>query len=428
MVIDDRAFDALIRTGSLTVIWPDGRRATFGDGTAPAATLRFHTRRAVWRVSLSPDLAFGECYMDGSLTAEDCTIHDVLDVLILNMGCHRGPPMYLLRRILARPISALTQRNAPHQARQRIAHHYDLSADLYALFLDDDRQYSCAYFGQPGDDLTRAQQRKKSHIAAKLLLQPGQRVLDIGCGWGGMALSLAKAADVEVVGVTLSDEQLKVARERAAAEGVADRVRFELIDYRLVTGTFDRIVSVGMLEHVGRPHLGEYFNAVYRLLRPNGVALIHTIGRSDGPGATNPWIDKYIFPGGYSPALSEILLPVERSDLILTDVEVLRLHYAETLRAWRHAFLANREAAKSLYDETFCRMWEFYLASSEVSFRYAGLVNFQLQLAKGIHAVPLTRDYIHAEEARLEKMHAAADTGEREGDPVQRPAADKIIG
>jgi cyclopropane-fatty-acyl-phospholipid synthase len=279
-------------------------------------------------------------------------------------------------------------------ARANVAHHYDLSDTLYELFLDADRQYSCAYFASPADTLERAQEQKKRHLAAKLLLQPGQRVLDIGSGWGGLGLYLADIADVDVTGLTLSAEQDGYAQRRASDSGLSDRVRFLLKDYRQEEGRYDRIVSVGMFEHVGVGHYGEYFQKVGDLLEEDGVALIHTIGRADGPGAANPWINKYIFPGGYVPALSEILPAIERAGLYVTDIEVLRLHYAETLKAWRQRFNTNRLRVAEIYDERFCRMWEFYLAGCDSGFRHGGLVNFQIQLSKRIDAVPLMRDYI----------------------------------
>jgi cyclopropane-fatty-acyl-phospholipid synthase len=291
-------------------------------------------------------------------------------------------------------LPGLHQYNPVRRAQANVAHHYDLSDQLYDLFLDRDRQYSCAYFTPRHDDLELAQQDKKRRLAAKLLLRSGERVLDIGSGWGGLALTLAEAGAGEVLGITLSQHQLGVARERARRRGLADRVRFELRDYREQTGTFDRIVSVGMFEHVGVRHYEEFFRAVQGLLSDDGVAVLHSIGRMDGPGATNPWIRKYIFPGGYSPALSEVLPVIERQGLWVTDIEILRLHYAETLRAWRRRFAANRAAIARLYDERFCRMWEFYLVGSELAFRRMGHLVFQIQLAKRQDAVPLTRDYI----------------------------------
>jgi cyclopropane-fatty-acyl-phospholipid synthase len=322
------------------------------------------------------------------------------------VGAH---PLTRILSTLDRLLRRLHQYNPAHRARANVAHHYDLSDTLYGLFLDADRQYSCAYFTHEHDDLDQAQRDKKRHLAAKLLLEPGVRVLDIGSGWGGLGMYLAEAGAAEVVGITLSEEQLKVSRERAARAGLDDRVRFELCDYRALDGKFDRIVSVGMFEHVGLRHYPEFFAAVRDLLCEDGVAVLHSIGRADGPGATNPWLRKYIFPGGYSPALSEVLPVVERLGLWVTDIEILRLHYAETLRLWRRRFLANRARIAELYDERFCRMWEFYLVGSELAFRRMGHMVFQLQLAKRQDAVPLTRDYITDWERRRLQPAIAAE-------------------
>jgi cyclopropane-fatty-acyl-phospholipid synthase len=299
-----------------------------------------------------------------------------------------------LGRATARMMRRIYQLNPVWRARRNVAHHYDLSDQLYELFLDDDRQYSCAYFRTPENDLETAQHDKKRHIAAKLLLRPGQKVLDIGSGWGGLAIYLAAESGVEVTGLTLSEEQLKASQRRAAAAGLADRVRFYLRDYREETGQYDRIVSVGMFEHVGVNHYPAFFAKLKGLLAPDGVALLHSIGRMEGPGMTNTWLRKYIFPGGYSPALSEVVPVAERAHLWITDIEVLRLHYAETLRQWRNRFEQNRDRIRALYDERFCRMWEVYLVGSEVAFRRAGHLVFQMQLAKSLDTVPLTRDYM----------------------------------
>jgi cyclopropane-fatty-acyl-phospholipid synthase len=299
---------------------------------------------------------------------------------------------------LARPF---VQFNPIRRARRNVAHHYDLSDELYALFLDSDRQYSCAYFMEPTDGLEQAQENKKRHIAAKLLLEPGMKVLDIGCGWGGMALFLAERCGVEVLGVTLSEHQLAVARGRAAAKGLSGRARFELMDYRQLAGSFDRIVSVGMFEHVGVPQYRAFFDKVASLLPPDGVALLHSIGCMWGPHAIDPWIDKYIFPGGYIPALSEVMPAVEKSGLNATDIELLYPHYADTIKAWRENFAANRARAAALYDERFCRMWEFYLSGSEMAFRRLNHMVFQMQLARDPLAVPRTRDYIQTTEREL---------------------------
>ena len=387
-----------IHTGQLRILDPHGNRHEFGTGL-PSVTIRIATGAAAWRLCLNPDLALGEAYMDGSLIIEEGGIDGLLDLLLRNIG--QGHLHWLPRlRASARSLRhRLGRGNTPRRARANVAHHYDLSDQLYQLFLDADRQYSCAYFTSPEDSLERAQDRKQRHIAAKLLASPGQRVLDIGSGWGGLALHLAKAESVDVTGITLSVEQAAYARRRAEAAGLADRVRFALKDYRDETGRYDRIVSVGMFEHVGVRHYREYFTRIRDLLAEDGVALVHTIGSADGPGAISPWIDKYIFPGGYIPALSEIAPAIEQSGLCITDVEVLRLHYAETLKEWRHRFMANRARAAALYDERFCRMWEFYLAACEAAFRRNGLVVFQIQLSKRFEAVPLTRDYIAARES-----------------------------
>ena len=292
----------------------------------------------------------------------------------------------------------IQQSNSRRAARRHVARHYDLSHEHYRQFLDTDLQYSCAYFADPSFSLEQAQEAKKRHIAAKLLLEPGLRVLDVGCGWGGLALSLAERERVEVVGVTLSREQLTVARQRAKQAQLDERVHFTLNDYREIEGPFDRIVSVGMFEHVGVPNYAQFFQKIRELLSPDGIALIHSIGRSNGPTITSAWTRKYIFPGGHIPALSEVAPVIERAGLVLTDLEVLRLHYAETLRHWRERFLASHRHNGRIYDERFCRMWEFYLASSELAFRYGGLMVFQAQLARQFDSVPLTRDYMYERE------------------------------
>jgi cyclopropane-fatty-acyl-phospholipid synthase len=390
----------LVRFGTLTFIDAGGGKFQYGDGKPPHVAVRVNDRRLERHLAVDPELAVGEAYMDGRLIVEQGRIYDLLELLLSN--AHRQPlpgwatgvstGRYLLRRV--------KQFNPKRRAQRNVAHHYDINGALYDLFLDRDRQYSCAYF-TPGATLDEAQLAKKRHLAAKLAIEPGQRVLDIGSGWGGLGLYLAKVADCDVTGVTLSTEQHKISNERAAKEGLARSVRFLFQDYRGMTGTFDRIVSVGMFEHVGVNHYGTYFRTVRDLMSENGVALIHTIGRSEPPTATNPFIAKYIFPGGYIPALSEMVAAIERSGLIIADVEILRLHYADTLRAWRERFLAHWQEAAALLDETFCRMWEFYLAGSETAFRYQGLVVFQVQLVRDMHALPLTRDYMLDGERRL---------------------------
>jgi len=384
----------LIRRGSLRVIDAGGAIHTFSGDPGPQITIRLHNRALEWQLFLHPRLMLGEAFMDGTLTVEDASVYDFLDLVTSNIAAAPKSLLTPLYNGFGRAFRVFQQYNPLHRARRNVAHHYDLSDALYELFLDADRQYSCAYFTAPDQTIEQAQANKKRHIAAKLLLAPGQRVLDIGCGWGGLALYLAKECGVSVTGLTLSTEQLRVAERRAAAAGLADRVRFELRDYREAEGRYDRIVSVGMFEHVGVVHYAAFFAKVKELLADDGVALLHSIGRSDGPAATNPWLRKYIFPGGYSPAMSEVVPVVERTGLWITDIEILRLHYAETLRAWRTRFNANRERIRALYDERFCRMWEFYLAGSEIAFRHQGHLNFQMQLAKKVDTVPLTRDYV----------------------------------
>jgi cyclopropane-fatty-acyl-phospholipid synthase len=396
------ALDAILRRfitiGRLTVRWPDGHLDSYVGRPGPEAGITIRTNDAVRRLLLNPELTVGECYMDGTLTPDARGVYDMLDVLVSNLAANGdglpGARLWGALRLLMRGID---QYNPAPRARRNVAHHYDLNGRLYSLFLDRDRQYSCAYFARGDETLEEAQIAKKRHIAAKLCFnRPDLSVLDIGCGWGGMALTLAREYGARVTGITLSTEQLAEARNRAAAEGLEDRVSFELLDYRAMDRRFDRIVSVGMFEHVGVGYYRAFFDMVARCLNPDGVALLHAIGRNEPPGATNPWIAKYIFPGGYCPALSEVLPAIEKSRLVTTDIEILRLHYAETLRHWRWRFAANRDAIASLYDERFCRMWEFYLCGAELSFRRQGNMIFQIQLAHDQTVVPLTRDYVTA--------------------------------
>jgi cyclopropane-fatty-acyl-phospholipid synthase len=402
----------LVEHGTLTFIWPDGKQYVFGAG-GPRATARLHGWWTPWTVGLRPELAFGEAYMDGRLTVEEGTIADVLEILISNMGTRDLPANMRAWRLLRHLYRSISQFNPATRARKNVAHHYDLSAALYDLFLDADRQYSCAYFNEPRMTLEAAQAAKKRHIAAKLKLDtPDLAVLDIGSGWGGLGLEIARETRANVLGVTLSKEQLALANQRAASAGLSERCRFELKDYRDLGGPFDRIVSVGMFEHVGVRYYDTFFRKLHQLLAPGGVALLHTIGRTDGPGATNPWIAKYIFPGGYVPALSEVMAAIERSGLYVTDVEILRLHYAETLKEWRTRFLKNWAKAAALYDERFCRMWEFYLAAAEMTFRYDRQAVFQIQLSKRIETLPMTRDYMLDTERMM--RFASAEESPRE--------------
>ncbi len=409
----------VIHTGALDLILPDGKLRHFGHGKARVA-VRIHDWKTVRRIALNPDIALGEAYMDGRLTLSKGDIYDFLELCLINMGPDRagrnvGPWIYRLQQNLRWMMRRFMMYNPVGKAQQNVAHHYDLSDDLYDLFLDAERQYSCAYFDHPEATLEEAQLAKMRHIAAKLELARGQRILDIGSGWGGLGMALSRMAGADVTGLTLSKEQHRYAQERARQLGLEDRVRFHLRDYRNETGRYDRIVSVGMFEHVGAGHYDEYFAKLAELLDDNGVALVHTIGSFGMPTAPHPWIRKYIFPGGYIPSLSEIAPAIEKSGLIMTDIEVLRLHYAETLKAWRERFLANRDRVAKLYDQRFCRMWEFYLAACEAGFRYNGLVVFQIQLTKQIDTLPLTRDYLPRAETRLaraaerEKAEAPAE-------------------
>ena len=385
----------IIREGTLTVRYPSGARRRYGAG-APEVTIRITDPAALWAISLDPELKLGEMYMDRRLVIEEGDIVQLLDILVGNVARHADPAgaapgLQKLRRV----FRLFMQFNPAFRARAHVAHHYDLSGRLYDLFLDQSRQYSCAYFAHDSDGLEAAQAAKKKHIAAKLKLdQPGLRVLDIGCGWGGLAVDLARDHAAEVMGITLSTEQLEGAADRARQSGLSDRCRFSLVDYRDTQGRFDRIVSVGMFEHVGVRYYRPFFAKAAELLADDGVMLLHFIGRSDGPGVTNAWIRKYIFPGGYAPALSEVLPAIEKSGLIVTDVEVLRLHYARTLAQWQKRFQANRAEIALLYDERFCRMWEFYLAGAEMAFRHEKQVVYQIQIAKRVDVPPLTRDYM----------------------------------
>ena len=391
----DAILKRFIVRGRLTVRWPDGTTTTYTGAPGPEAGVHIKDAATMRRLVFNPSLAVGEGYMDGGLVPLDCTIYDLLDNLTANVSAGGRNPFMEMRTRLATMFRRVSQFNLAGKSRQNVAHHYDLNGRLYSLFLDRDRQYSCAYFPTGNETIEEAQAAKKRHIAAKLALnRPGLRVLDIGCGWGGMALTLARDYGAQVTGITLSTEQLAEAQARAQAEGLSDRVSFEMMDYRSMDRQFDRIVSVGMFEHVGVGFYGQFFDVVKRCLTPDGVALLHSIGRSDGAGSTNPWIAKYIFPGGYSPALGEVLPVIERSGLIATDIEILRLHYAETLRHWRRRFAANRDAIGALYDERFCRMFEFYLCGSELAFRREHHMVFQIQIARDQTAAPLTRDYI----------------------------------
>ena len=389
-----------IDVGDLSVDEGDGVMRRYGDGSGPAVSIRL-VKGAALKIAMNPDLKLGECFMDGELSFEQGGMYEMLELVGRNPRFW-DKPQTSITRLRDAAVRRLRQMNGRRAAQRNVARHYDLSLELYSRFLDADMQYSCAYFTHPHATLEQAQTAKKAHIAAKLNLPQSGRLLDIGCGWGGLGLTLAHVAPgMEVLGVTLSQEQLTVAQRRAQAQGVSGRVDFQLRDYRDVRGPFDRIVSVGMFEHVGRPHFQEFFDTVAGLLADDGVMLLHAIGRRTPPGLTQPFISKYIFPGGYIPSLSEVLPAIERAGLWVTDLEILRLHYAETLREWRLRFEAKRPEIQALYDERFCRMWEFYLVSSEAAFRWFGMMNFQFQLTKRVDVLPVTRSYMFADEQRL---------------------------
>ena len=400
----DSALKTVVRTGTLNVTDPAGGIHQYGDGTGTPVGFKVTTAAAATKIAADADKYLGECYMDGSLIPTIGTIYDVLALLMHNAETYSMPKVAKAAYSLRKLIKRVDQYNPVGKAKQNAAHHYDLSGQIYDLFLDRDRQYSCAYFESDAVSLEDAQLAKKRHIAAKLGVKPGMKVLDIGSGWGGLGLYLAETCGAEVTGVTLSEEQHTLSNERAAQRGIADRVSFKLQDYRHLDQKFDRIVSVGMFEHVGVGHFKEFFGKVHGLLKDDGIAVLHSINRSDGPGATSAWVKKYIFPGGYIPALSEVLPHIEHAKLYVTDIEILRLHYAKTIREWYVRFANNRERAREIYDERFCRMWEFYLAASECAFRFAGMNNFQIQFVKNQHALPLTRNYMIEEEERLRKI------------------------
>jgi cyclopropane-fatty-acyl-phospholipid synthase len=398
------ALRQFIHCGNLRVKTAGGNVFTFGDGSGPPVAIHFTTRAAQFGVLLDPELKFGEAYMDGTLVVEQGTIADVLSIVLGQRRDGKPPSWARLQWCVRYLYRRLLQFNPKRRARRNVAHHYDLDGQLYSLFLDADRQYSCAYFETPGQPLDDAQLAKKRHLAAKLRITPGQRVLDIGCGWGGLSIYLAELCKARVTGITLSAEQHAAAQARAEERLLKEHIEFRLQDYRDVPDRFDRIVSVGMFEHVGVSFYDTFFRKCASVLDDNGVMLLHSIGRSEGPNVTNPWIAKYIFPGGYIPALSEVLPAVEKAGLLVTDVEILRLHYAETLKAWRERFLAHGENVTRLFDARFVRMWEFYLAASEMAFREQAFMVFQLQLTKRQGVVPMTRGYIAQETERLRAL------------------------
>jgi len=391
-------FNIIVRRGNLTIIDAAGDAHNFGDGTGKQVQIRLASKAVERKLTFNPSLYLGETYMDGDLVIEDGSLRDLLELLLVNLR-RRWPASLKIFEYFRTLLRRYHQYNPASRAKRNVAHHYNLDGALYELFLDKDRHYSCAYYESPNATLEEAQAAKLRHIASKLDLRDGHNVLDIGSGWGGLGIYLAGLGKISVTGLTLSEEQLAQSRLNADAAGLSSRVEFVLEDYRQfdarkTIGKFDRIVSVGMFEHVGVSHYGEYFSMLADNLADDGVALLHSIGRFDGPGATNPWLAKYIFPGGYVPALSEVIPIIERQGLYITDIEILRRHYALTLQAWQARFQANRAEAAALYDERFCRMWEFYLAASELSFLHQDLMVFQIQITKSVQIPPITRDYM----------------------------------
>jgi cyclopropane-fatty-acyl-phospholipid synthase len=389
------AFRNLIRIGHLEIIDSDGNLHAFGDEDKNFVRIKISGSSAYWKLLLNPGLYLGELYMDGDLQIEKGSLYDFLSLVFINLSSKNKTTWFHTAESLNFDFSPLRHINTISRSFLNVSHHYDLSPELYDLFLDPERQYSCAYFSSTPMTLEQAQKNKMKHITTKLLIEPQHHVLDIGCGWGGLACFIARHTGARVTGITLSSEQLVFARRKAQEQNLSDRVKYKLCDYRKLKGTFERIVSVGMFEHVGLGQYPAFFKTLQALLTPDGVALLHSIGRSGRPIATNAWIRKYIFPGGYIPAVSQVLPHIEKNGLILTDLEILRLHYAQTLLAWRQEFTRNRQQIKNVYDERFCRMWEFYLASSEASFRHLGNMVFQMQLTKNFATAPITRNYLY---------------------------------
>ena len=381
--------------GNLTIKFLDGNVKQFGQCGKTKVVISLLEQDLPKKIVLNPDLALGEAYTNRTLVIENDDLFGLLKILANNAKMQQNHWLSKLVKLRQNTFKRFYQRNRILGAKVNVAHHYDLSPELYEMFLDTDRNYSCAYFLSDKDTLEEAQQNKKQHIAKKLLLKPNMKVLDIGCGWGGMSLTLAREYEANVLGITLSKEQKLVCEQRALEEGLSHKVKFELMDYREDLGKFDRIVSIGMFEHVGIPNFNRFWREVFQKLSDDGIGLIHTIGRVTPPGGTSPWINKYIFPGGYIPAMSEVMENVEKNDLYVTDVEVLRLHYAKTLNKWYENFRKNKRQIEKIYDEKFYRMWKYYLIAAEISFRYYQHVVFQFQVSKKIESLPLSRDYIY---------------------------------
>src|SRR5215207_5310809 len=417
---------AFVKVGTLKVIDAEGKVHVFEGAPGPQVTMRLTDRSLYHKLFLNPELHAGEAYMDGRMSFEEGSgLRDFLTLFSLNRSTLANYPLQSVLRTVRRGLKRFQQANPIGQAQKNVAHHYDIGNDFYRLFLDEGMQYSCAYFMNDDDTLEEAQQNKLRLIASKLQLKPGLKILDIGSGWGDLALYLAAMEDVDVTGVTLSKEQYELSNEKARRAGLSHRVRFELLDYRKMDRRFDRIVSVGMFEHVGVHHYGEFFAKVNALLDDDGLMVLHSIGKMSPPGTASPWLRKYIFPGAYSPALSEVFPIVEQASLWVTDLEFLRVHYADTLREWHRRFEANRPKIVAMYDERFCRMWEFYLISAEMMFRTGSQLVFHMQLARRREAAPIVRDYVtdmqrryrELEPERLTALHGLRGVGAAE--PVE---------
>ena len=393
--IFDRIMKRFIARGTLCVTFPDGSEQTYGDGSAPHASIRIHDTQLLPQLVRNPELAFGEGYMAGTVTIEKGTLEDAMRIPIRNVAQGRMSTLQRVQEGTEYWLRPILQRNSEQVSRRNVSHHYDLSDEFYRLMLDSDMQYSCAYFETPDMSLEQAQRAKKNHIARKLYLEPDMHVADIGCGWGGLALTLARDYRARVTGLTLSDNQYQTAKQRVAEANLQDRIHIRLMDYRELQGQFDRVVSVGMLEHVGAPQFRAYFNKVAELMKPDGVALIHSIGRNGPPTNPSPWLNKYIFPGGYVPSLSELVEPISQTGMWYLDIESLRLHYAKTLRHWRDRFEDNLDRVHAMYDDRFIRMWRFYLTACILVFEERDQTVFQLQLGHRRDAVPLTRNYLY---------------------------------
>ena len=391
-----RLFNKIFKKDGFILIDADLKKYIIGSPeNKKPITLRLLDKKLHYKLLFRPDLYFGEAYSDGTIKIENGTLTEFLNLALMNIGRNELNFFSQLLNKLSGSYRYLTNFNFIKKSQMNVAHHYDLSDDLYDLFLDPKKQYSCGYFKNPNDSLENAQNNKINHIIKKLNIKPNQKILDIGSGWGSLAIDIARSAKCEVTGITLSENQYNHSVKKVKELNLENQVKFKLIDYRQLNEKFDRIVSIGMFEHVGRKFYKKFFKKISELLKEDGIALIHTIGSVNPPRDPHPWITKYIFPGGYTPSMSEVTSPIEKSGLIVSDIEVLRMHYSHTLRCWKESFLLNKEKVITLFDERFFRMWEFYLTSCEIAFKWGDQVVYQFQLTKNYTSVPNTRDYIY---------------------------------